>query len=49
VDPVVKALVDKHGVSVGLDVAASIAGFSEDKFESFDAPDGSRGIERAAR
>jgi hypothetical protein len=31
VDPVVKALVDKHGVSVGLDVAASIAGFSEDK------------------
>jgi len=31
VDPVVKALVDRYGVSVGLDVAASIAGFSEDK------------------
>jgi hypothetical protein len=31
VDPVVKTLVDQYGVSVGLDVAASIAGFSEDK------------------
>jgi len=30
-DPVVRALVEQHGVSVGLDVAASIAGFSEDK------------------
>lgn len=30
-DPVVKALVEQHGVSVRLDVAASIAGFSEDK------------------
>jgi hypothetical protein len=30
-DPVVTALVEQHGVSVGLDVAASIAGFSEDK------------------
>lgn len=30
-DPVAKTLVDRYGVSVGLDVAASIAGFSEDK------------------
>lgn len=30
-DPVVRALVAEHGVSVGLDVAASIAGFSVDK------------------
>lgn len=30
-DPVVKTLVDRYGLSVGLDVAASIAGFSEDK------------------
>ena len=30
-DSVAKALVERHGVSVGLDVAASIAGFSEDK------------------
>jgi len=31
VDPIVKTLVDRYGVSVGLDVAASIAGFSQDK------------------
>jgi hypothetical protein len=30
-DPVVKALVERYGLSVRLDVAASIAGFSEDK------------------
>lgn len=30
-DPVVKTLVDRYGVSVGLDDAATIAGFSEDK------------------
>jgi hypothetical protein len=31
VDPVVRSLVEQYGVSVGLDVAASIAGFSDDK------------------
>jgi hypothetical protein len=31
VDAVVKALVERYGLSVRLDVAASIAGFSEDK------------------
>jgi hypothetical protein len=30
-DAVVRALVEQHGASVRLDVAASIAGFSEDK------------------
>lgn len=30
-DRVVRSLVDQYGASVGLDVAASIAGFSEDK------------------
>ena len=30
-DAVVKALVEQHGVSVGVDVAALITGFSEDK------------------
>ena len=30
-DPVVKALVEQHGISVGVDVAASITGFSEEK------------------
>jgi hypothetical protein len=31
VDAVTRALTERYGISVGLDVAASIAGFSDDK------------------